>query len=110
MKDAPKYLQGGAVSLPRTLLWGIAGLCLVAGLLGYASGRDISTLTETEVLQAYAEIYAAETGGRHVDCLGVPGTGDVWIVVRCGDGADTRVYPVGRDGGLVTPAPGAPEA
>ncbi|WP_102107883.1 hypothetical protein [Oceaniglobus roseus] len=111
MREAPKYLQGGAaVNLPRSLLWVIAILCLAAGVLGYSRGRDVAALTETDVLQAYAEVYASETGGRHVECLGVPGEGKVWIVVRCGSGADQRIYSVGRDGGLVNPLGKGPDA
>ena len=89
------------MTLPKPVLWVIAGLSLCAGVLGFSLGRDVAELTETEVKTAYATIYAQDTGGVLTDCAAIPGTGSVWLIVRCGAGDTFRAYPVGRDGGLV---------
>jgi len=100
LRSVPKFLQGGAI-LPRPVLWVIAGLSVGAGVLGFATGRSVAEMTETEAITVYAHIYAQETGGALTDCAAVPGTGAVWLVVHCGAGATQRSYRVGRDGTLV---------
>lgn len=86
---------------PRRLWWGVAGLSLCASVLGFVTGRDVASLSETEAVRAYAAVYARETGGAVTDCLGMPGVGDVWLIVRCGTGARVMVFHVGATGGLV---------
>jgi len=100
VKQAPRFLQGGAVP-PRPVLWVIAGLSLTAGVLGYCTGSTVADLSETEAIRFYAQVYAAETGGALTDCAAVPGTGAVWLVVRCSADSGARTYRVDRRGGLI---------
>lgn len=103
MRRLPRLSAAGG-GLPRPVLWVMAGLSLCAGVLGFVTGRDVADLSETDVITAYAEVYAQETGGALTDCAAVPGTGAVWLVVRCGTGDARRSYAVGHDGGLITGA------
>ncbi|WP_226782114.1 hypothetical protein [Oceaniglobus trochenteri] len=100
MRTAPRFLQGGA-TLPRPVLWALAGLSLCAGVLGFSTGQRVSELTETDVIAAYAQIYAQETGGDVSDCVAMPGRDPVWLIVRCTGAQGARVFQVGHDGGLI---------
>ena len=70
--------------VPRRVLVVIGTLAVVAAVLGLAAGQN-GQVTETQVIDAGAALYAAETGGKRMDCVGLPGRGEVWIEVRCGD-------------------------
>lgn len=78
-------------------LGGFVGLIALVALL---YGKDIAALSESEVINRYAERYVVESGNPNAqitDCLAVPGQGQVWLTVRCA-GYD---YDVNRFGGLV---------
>lgn len=77
-----------------------AGLCLVAACLGLLAGLN-ATPREGDVIEAAARAYVAETGGTAEECVGLPGKGAIWIVVRCGAGAEAEVYRFDRSGGLI---------
>ncbi len=79
-------------------------LVVVAGaLLAFRYGWIRANMTETAAIEAYAARYVAETGAPAADCVARPGA-RVWLVIRCGSGAEARVYRVNRFGGLVAPA------
>jgi hypothetical protein len=60
-------------------------------------------VTETDVIDAGAALYEAETGGARTECVGVPGQRRVWIIVRCGENEGVRTYLFDRDGTLLDP-------
>ena len=80
---------------PVILVTGALGL--VALGLGVTLGARYARLDEGTVIAAYAARYAEETGGRPGDCVARPGTGRVWITIRC-TGEETRVFAVSRWG------------
>ncbi len=77
--------------LPRSVLLVVGGLVAVAAGLGGLAGAR-SGVIETQVIDDAAELWAAETSGALTSCVGVPGSGEVWIEVRCDDGAVSRTY------------------
>ena len=77
--------------LPRRVLIVIGTLAVVAAVLGLAAGQNVR-VTETQVIDAGAAIYTTETGGTRKDCVGLPGHGEVWIEVRCGDAGAIITY------------------
>ena len=77
--------------LPRRVLGVMAVLALGAGALGVAFGVN-ATVTESDIINAGAALFVSETGGNLTECLGIPGQGEVWIEVRCGDGDGFRAY------------------
>ena len=79
------------MSVPRRVLVVIGALVTVAAGLGLAAGRN-AEVTETQVIDAGAAIYTAETGGKRTDCVGLPGRGEAWIEVRCGDAGAIITY------------------
>ncbi len=79
------------MSVPRRVLVVIGALVTVAAGLGFAAGRN-AEVTETQVINAGAALYVAETGRARTECLGLPGSGAVWIEVRCGDGEAVNTY------------------
>ena len=94
--------------MPRSVVRGTIVLCFGAAAFGlWLGARDL--VSETDVIEAGAALYVAETGGTETECVGVPGTGLVWIAVRCGRGDGGRVYEFSRQGTLMVPD-GAPEA
>ena len=93
----------------RPVILSVGVLALVAGLVGYLLGQRQATLTETDVINAYAARYVAETGGQPTDCAAIPGPGDVWLVIRCGgEGLAGRVFEVDRQGNLIGASLGGP--
>jgi hypothetical protein len=62
---------------------------LVGALLAFRYGWIAATITETDVINAFAQRYVTEDGGedaRISDCVGLAGQIDgAWITVRCGD-------------------------
>ncbi len=90
----------------------VALLVVLAFYLGWQQGYARATLTETDVITAYAEQYledrtAAGTGADAslAECRAVPGREPgVWLVVVCGpephDPARHYTYYVTRSGGL----------
>lgn len=91
---------------PR-LIWfaplaGLVSLLVVAGL---RLGNHAASLTEADVINEFATIYATEEGGNLTDCAAYPGqTRGIWIVVRCSQAPDAPSmiveYHVNRFGGL----------
>jgi hypothetical protein len=96
------------IKMPRSVVRATIVLCLGAAGFGLWLGNQ-RLPSETDVIEAGAAMFVAETGGNAMDCVGVPGTGLVWIAVRCGGGADARVYLFSRQGTLMAPE-GGPEA
>ena len=94
--------------VPRPVVRTMAVLCFVAAAFGMWLGAR-SLPTETDVIAAGAAIYEDETGRSAIECVGVPGTGLVWIAVRCGSEPSTRVYLFSRQGVLMAPE-GEPSA
>ncbi len=104
--------------MPRWVWFTPLTLLVFAGAVwAFRWGWIAATITETDVIDHYAQRYLAEGGpeARLTDCTAVPGAqAGVWIVVRCVGVAARFDYPVDRFGRLVAvPAPppssGAPE-
>ncbi|MEL6645322.1 MAG: hypothetical protein AAFQ79_15430 [Pseudomonadota bacterium] len=96
--------------MTRPVVFVAGGLCLVALVAGLWLGSGQAGLTETEVINAMADRYVAETGGARTECLAVPGSAEkVWLEVRCGSGDGLAVYPVDHRGRLIA-VDAAPEA
>lgn len=76
-----------------------AALVALSGYVGWQMGQPLS---ETDVLDFYAAdwVETGPEGASTADCFGVPGdTPEVWIIVTCTLGDDTRrthVAPNGR--------------
>lgn len=92
----------------RWLWWAPLG-CLIAffALTGLRYGWIAATITETDVVNRYAERYVQTQGGdaRVTDCVAYPGADipGIWIVVNCmpqAPGGEGRSYYVNRLGGL----------
>lgn len=87
--------------------WIFAPVAAFFGLIGVMAllyGKDVADLSETDVINHYAERYVGESGNPNAslsDCLAVPGAGKVWIVVRCAG----HEYAVNRFGGLISYTP-----
>lgn len=75
----------------------------VAAALGLGFGLSVATLDETRVIKAVADEHVA-AGGRAEDCTARPGAAPVWVVVRCGEGAEARVVAFNRLGFRVATA------
>ena len=88
--------------MPRKVLRATMLLCFFAAVFGlWLGGRNLPS--EADVVAAGAALYVAETGGQATDCIGVPGTGLVWVAVRCGRAPDTREFLFSRQGTLMAP-------
>ena len=96
------------IKMPRQVVRATIALCVGAAAFGLWLGNQ-SVPSETDVIEAGAAFFVAETGGDAMECVGVPGTGLVWIAVRCGSEADVRVYLFSRQGTLMVQE-GGPEA
>ncbi|MFK7838145.1 MAG: hypothetical protein AB8B60_18190 [Sulfitobacter sp.] len=91
--------------MPRWLWWmPFVVLTVVAGLLVYRQGYVAAHITETDVINHYAEIYVAEgpEGAKVTDCAARPGdeTG-IWLIISCGGAAHIVQYRVDRFGRLI---------
>ena len=77
-------------------------MSLLAAALGLSLGLRTERLSETEVIETWASTYVDETGGKPTDCAATPDPRpEIWLTIRCGRGANARVYPVDRMGRLV---------
>lgn len=98
----------------RWLIWApLCVLALGAGAYGLRLGYLAMTITETDVINHYAALYARQTGGEMTDCVAFPGADGIWIVVACGPlcAPERREYHVNRVGWLVDGGdPSCPEA
>lgn len=92
---------------PRNVFLGLAA---VAAGLGLVAGWRVATLTETQVIDAYAARYLDDARANGIasaserDCIAYPvdwdgGTG--WLAVRCGLDAFSVTYTVNRLGILI---------
>lgn len=88
--------------VPRRVVRLTGWLCLFAAAVGLWLGAR-PDITETQAIEAGAALYVAETGGSRTNCVGVPGEGPVWIVVRCGESGVVRTYLFDRGGTLIVP-------
>ncbi|MGJ8603903.1 MAG: hypothetical protein ACSHXH_07210 [Marivita sp.] len=89
--------------MPRWVWFAPLGLAtLVGALLAFRYGWIAATITETDVITAFAQRYVTQDGSadaRIVDCVGLAGQMDgAWITVRCAD----ILYHVNRFGALIT--------
>jgi len=89
--------------MPRWLWFVPLGLAtLIGALLAFRYGWIAATITETDVINAFANRYVAQDGGaaaQVADCVGLAGQIDgAWITVRCAD----LLYHVNRFGGLIS--------
>ncbi|CUH80248.1 hypothetical protein [Tropicibacter naphthalenivorans] len=95
--------------MPRWVWFLPLGLLLLATAgLGFRYGWALMTLTETDVITAYAQRYLADRpggGARLTDCVAYPGEAPgIWLRVVCappGDPAQSYEYQVNRLGHLV---------
>jgi hypothetical protein len=72
----------------RWLWWApLAALVLGFALLGLRWGWLAATITETDVINKYAQRYVemAGAGAQLTDCTAVPGDASegIWMIVRC---------------------------
>ncbi|MCR8826446.1 hypothetical protein [Pseudosulfitobacter koreensis] len=92
------------------LLWlPLAVVTLIGAVMVFRLGWISAHVDEGALLNHYAQLYVNETGGAASlsDCVGRPGTqGGVRLVISCTTPqGDTRVYMIGRFGGLLQPPP-----
>jgi hypothetical protein len=74
----------------RVSMLALLGLALGFGLLW---GLRSQPLTDTEIIDAAASVYVAETGGARTDCAARPADlPDVRLVVTCADGRWVAAY------------------
>ncbi len=94
------------MKIPSGVLVVVAALTVAAGTLGYVAGKRQASLSETDVINAYAARYVQDRGLDPAEirqCHAVPGQSDpVWLVVVCAQGqAAERAYFVGHNGALL---------
>jgi hypothetical protein len=83
--------------MTRGLLLPLAGLVTVALALGVWLGLNATLPSETEIIEAAAADYVAETGGARTDCAARPSpVENVRLVVVC-DGVGDRSWVVAYD-------------
>ena len=75
--------------MPRWVWFVPLGLAtLIGALLAFRYGWIAATITETDVINAFALRYVTEDGGNDAqisDCVGLAGQIEgAWITVRCG--------------------------
>ena len=97
--------------MPRWMWIAPIGLLLLfTAFHGYKLGLERSAVTETVVIEFYAEQYLKdhrrilESEGALTDCIAIPAeTPGVWIEVRCSpqDGSEDFVYGADRSGAQV---------
>lgn len=87
----------------RGIVLQLAGLLLLAGVVGLYLGLRAVPPTETEIINAVAAEYVAQTGGALTDCHAEPSTLDgVRMVVFCQPQTGSpRLYPVDAWGVMV---------
>ncbi len=91
---------------PRWLYWMPLAVVTICGALWlFRLGWIAAHVDESALLDHYARLYVAETGGgaRRSDCVGRPGQDPaVRLVISCtGTDGTRRVYAIGRFGGLL---------
>lgn len=91
--------------MPRWLWWAPFALLTLAGAIYvFRLGLIAATITETDVINRYAQMYVMEGSAGAVleDCHARPGREEpgIWIVVVCAGPEGLRSYHVNRFGGL----------
>lgn len=94
--------------MPRWI-WFVPLCALVTALaaLSFRMGWIVATISETDVIEAWAAHYvASEAGGSQHDCTARPGhRPPVWILVSCVHHDGRRFdYPVDKMGRLISAA------
>ncbi|MDX5412598.1 MAG: hypothetical protein LPK02_06095 [Rhodobacterales bacterium] len=94
------------MKIPPAVLVVIAVLTAAAGTLGYVAGSRQATLSETDVIAAYAQRYVDAQGldaSALRRCHAVPGAdARVWLVVVCAKGSPSEsAYFIGHGGALL---------
>lgn len=94
--------------MPRWMWFGPIGLLgLFLAFHAYKLGTERAAVTETVVIDYYAERYLADhqrafgEPGRLTDCIGLPGEmAGIWIEVRCSpaNGSADFIYGADRSG------------
>jgi hypothetical protein len=92
--------------VPSWVWWVPLGLAtLIGALVAFRYGWIAATITETDVINAFAQRYVTQDGGegaRRSDCVGLPGQIDgAWMTVQCG----TVSYHVNGIGALISTEP-----
>jgi hypothetical protein len=85
----------------------VGTLVLAGGVFGFLLGQR-SVASESDLIERAAADHVAR-GGERLDCVGLPGQGGVWIMVRCGSGAEASLYAFDHAGRQV-PVPAGPDA
>ena len=80
--------------MQRYLIFGVVGMSALAAVIGFRAGS--LQWTETEAIQAVAEIWVAQ-GGVETDCAAIPGTTS-WLAVHCGGATGTQSWQVSVNG------------
>ncbi len=88
------------MTMPRKVRRIAIVLCAFAAMFGLWLGEQ-SRPSETDVINAGADLYVAETGRSRTECVGVPADPVGWIEVRCGDGTALTAYLFDRKGQLI---------
>ena len=77
----------------RPIFLATAFLCFGAVIIGLTLGQKRSKLSETDVINAFAEDYARGTGRPVTDCVARPHPQEnIWLVVKCGTAGKQRKY------------------
>ncbi|AHM02663.1 hypothetical protein roselon_00206 [Roseibacterium elongatum DSM 19469] len=87
----------------RGLILPLAALLAFVGALGVLLGLRAAPPGETEIIEAVAAGYVAETGGARTDCFARPSAlpGVRMVVICAPEGGRARAYPVDRLGRAV---------
>ncbi len=74
-------------------------------VLAFRAGWRVAMMTETDVIQAFAQHYMQETGGAKSECAAAPSAvPGAWTTVQCTQLNGTeRLYHVNRFGAQVFP-------
>lgn len=93
--------------MPRQVLIVTAALCLFSGSMGLWLGLSGSGMSESDVIEAAAARWTAETGNTDfTSCVAWPHReGSVWLEVSCGIGDGQKSYRFDRKGELVPDRP-----
>ena len=83
--------------MPRSVFITTACLVILAACGGYWLGVNRTSLDESAAIEAVIERHVTRTGGLASECVAVPGEGDIWIRVICGD----ATYDLARNGRIV---------
>lgn len=86
---------------PRLPVLPLVAMTGLVAALGWRAGQPVE---EGEIIDHFAARWTAQ-GGRRDQCSGVPGMGEVRLIVTCGTQDHRRVWHVDGKGREVTEAP-----